>query len=410
MSHEEALILNALLDKYERSEFFRAGKTPTRKIQLNFRTLTGKSDFPQYNIEEYKVHDAINRAVLELERRQLISFDWLEKGHIIKSIWLNMLNIVRVYEEAGRKPKNDVIESICEQLTSAIAKIKTPWIKNFLHDEHETISKKRKFTTHFTENERNLLLDCMYAIDDLDGAECMERVFSIRTFGDSKTFESIVRPRLLRILKKYTDICDYTTEEDLLLYIGITRYPEQFEFCGEVSIKFDRGVVDFSHLKNGGTVYSYDLLVGEFIFSSCIDSIITIENKANYIDYVKSKDKNELVIFHGGHFSPRKKVFFTKIANAIPADCKWRHWSDIDYGGFLMLERLRREILPSIAAYRMSIKELEKHKSLTKKTNQSYVEKLKTLKSRPALLDCKDCIDYMVSNMLKLEQEAMLVI
>jgi len=409
---EDVRVLNALLDKYERSEFFKAGKSPTRKILLNFYTDTGKNDFPRYNIEEHELRESVNRAVLELERKRLIAYEWNERNHTIKRVWLNMLNLNIAYQEAGRKPKNDVIGDICTLLESAINTIKTPWIVAFLHDEYEAISRKRNFTALISEDdyERTLLLKCMYAIDNLDGAECMARVFSVRAFGDSKIFENSVRPRLLRILKKYSGSYDDITDEDLLRQAGIVRYPEQFEFCGDVCIEFETGMVDFSFLKSGGTVYSSDLLSGKFIISSDVQSIITIENKANYVDYIKSKKKNELVIFHGGQFSPRKKIFFTAVASAMSKNCKWHHWGDIDYGGFSMLLRLRKEILPSVVAYRMSICELKKYEAFINKTKPAYAEKLKTLQSHPELSDCNDCIDYMVNNMLKLEQEAMLVI
>lgn len=44
-------ILNALLDKYEHSTFFRDEKQPTRRIMLIFYE-GGKSDFPYYDIEQ----------------------------------------------------------------------------------------------------------------------------------------------------------------------------------------------------------------------------------------------------------------------------------------------------------------------------------------------------------------------
>ncbi len=51
----------------------------------------------------------------------------------------------------------------------------------------------------------------------------------------------LLEMRLLRILKKYLDCDDQTIDEQLLNQIGIVKYPEQFEFCGPISLNFPDG-------------------------------------------------------------------------------------------------------------------------------------------------------------------------
>jgi len=67
---------------------------------------------------------------------------------------------------------------------------------------------------------------------------------------------------LLSILSKYLDSEDDNTDEALLRQVGITKYPEQFEFCGQVSMSFHSGIVDFSRLMFGGVVNSADFQQG----------------------------------------------------------------------------------------------------------------------------------------------------
>ncbi|MDA8229111.1 MAG: DUF2220 family protein [Desulfitobacterium hafniense] len=163
--------------------------------------------------------------------------------------------------------------------------------------------------------------------------------------NDSKRFEKTIRARLVRILKKYLDFDDKFTEEDLLRQIGITRYPEQFEFCGPVTISFQNGSVDFTPMRFGGTVNTNDIRRGQLHIAPHIGRVLSIENRANYIEYIyKHKNTAELVLFHGRQFSPAKRIFLKAVANAIPNNCEFCHWGDIDYGGFSMLARLRREI------------------------------------------------------------------
>jgi len=56
----------------------------------------------------------------------------------------------------------------------------------------------------------------------------------------------------------------------------------------------------------------------------------------------------------------------------------------------------------------MNSTELDKYTNFTAKIKTQYIEKLKSLKKHPELSDCYDCIDYMIKNMIRLEQEAML--
>jgi len=414
----EKQILNALLDKYERSSLFKEGgnshEAPKtiRRIILNFYN-SGRCDFPPYDIEQSDKRLSVNRAVLDLAAKTLLDYDWMkgEYNHIIAKVWLNVENLSLAYQAAGREPKGDLIDRICTEITGVQNQVESPWAVSYLQDAYEAITRRRSLTSALPadDGERELLLRAITAIDKLSGAEYMERVFSLRTFGDTKIFERGVKPRLLSILRKYLDNDDDATDEDVLKQIGIFKYPEQFEFCGKISIALSSGVVDFAHLPSGGMIFSSDLSSGKIIIAPSVESVMTIENRANYIEYIrKMKTENELIIYHGGQFSPRKRVFFQVLKKALPQNCKWRHWSDIDYGGFIMLSRLRREITPAVAPYRMNPDELQRHKDLAMQIKTSYIEKLKKLKHRLELSDCCHCLDYMITNRIRLEQEAML--
>ncbi|MCL2167275.1 MAG: DUF2220 domain-containing protein, partial [Clostridiales bacterium] len=262
--------------------------------------------------------------------------------------------------------------------------------------------------------EREYVLQALASIDQLEGREQMERVFSLHAFGDSKRFERSARSRILSILRKYfageIDMDSDSADEDLLRQIGIVKYPEQFEFCGSMSVALHGKQADFSCLSGGGAIYSSDFSSGAIEISSNVTSVISIENRANYFDYLQnSKADNELVIYHGGMYSPRKKQFLQSIATAMPPECVWKHWGDIDYGGFLMLARLRREIRPDVTPYRMNQAELEQYSHFALPITKAYADKLESLLARPELADCTGCIEYILQKGLRLEQEAMLL-
>ncbi|MEW5953434.1 MAG: Wadjet anti-phage system protein JetD domain-containing protein [Bacillota bacterium] len=412
MTRYKHQLISALLDKYERSSFFREGTQPTRRIMLKLYD-GGLTEFPQYDIEQPEKRMLLNRAVLSLYEARLVSYQWMrgEENHIIAKIWLNFENISFAYALIGRQPKSDTVDDVCLELLEALDSVRSEWVKQFLSDVYDAISRKRSVGNRLPadKNERTDLFRAICFIDQLGETEMLERVFSLQCFGDSKRFEKAVKSRLLGILSKYLDSEDDNTDEALLRQVGITKYPEQFEFCGQVSMSFHCGTVDFSHLMFGGVVNSADFQQGYLNVSPAIDRVLSIENRANYIEYIyKQKNDHELVIYHGGQFSPAKRKFLRAVAASMSDTSHWYHWGDIDYGGFSMLARLRREIKHDVIPYRMDKSELIRYALFTASVQPQYIEKLCGLKQRSELGDCLPCIDYMIENRVKLEQEAML--
>jgi hypothetical protein len=149
------------------------------------------------------------------------------------------------------------------------------------------LSKKRDIGNRLPEDKtaREDLFRAIQFIDGMGDSDLLERVFSIQCFGDSKKFERTVKSRLLSVLRKYLDSDEDAKDEDLLRQVGIVKYPEQFEFCGNATLSFECGAVDFSCLCYGGSVCLPDLIRGGFVIASGVDRVLSIENRANYIDY-----------------------------------------------------------------------------------------------------------------------------
>ena len=73
-----------------------------------------------------------------------------------------------------------------------------------------------------------------------------------------------------------------------------------------------------------------------------------------------------------------------------------------------MLARLRREINSSIQPYRMNKQELITFEAFTTSFSLEYSQKLHELMARAELIDCSECLAYMLERCVRLEQEAML--
>ncbi len=408
----EQKLITALLNKYERSSFFRTATTPTKRILLKLYE-NGKCEFSDYDIENSERRIHINECVQALAQKGFIRFEWMkgEESHILSKVWLNMEELQNAYRFAHRQPQNDFLSNVEAELAECMESIQSQWIKDFLQDICGYIQQKRKIHALIPENvqDRNSLLQALQYIDANKDNELLKRVFSVRCFGDSKHFERVVEARLLRILKKYLDCDDQTTDEQLLNLIGIVKYPEQFEFCGPLSLNFSDGKsLDFSNLSGGSTVYGQDMAAAQITLSKGVRCILSIENKANYFDYIsKHRQSDELVIYHGGQYSPSKKIFLQAVAHASE-ELPWYHWGDIDYGGFSMLARLRREISASIRPHRMNKQELVTFAAFTTSFSLEYSHKLQELTARAELKDCSECLAYMLERCVRLEQEALL--
>ena len=404
-------ILMQLVNWYENSQAYVRGEPPPRRRIMRLYD-NGKTDLSIYDIENHIIRKDINQAVLDMAEAGLVGYEWMrgQRNHIIAGVWLCFDKIDSIYALLKRIPKGSAVEEAAAALERLCGSSAAQWVVDWAAEKLLEIREKRSIgkTLPADASERD---DLLKALSLLGGeTETLERVFSIRCFGDSKLFERTVKSRLIRIIKKRLAVEDDCTDEAALRLAGLSRYPEQFEFCGAVTITLPGGDIDFSPLPHGGALTNEDVSIGSLSLAPSIKHILSIENKANYIEYVrKEKPADELVLFHGGQYSPAKRLFLQKIVSAMPENCSFSHWGDIDFGGFSMLARLRREIFPNVQPYLMSKVELLKYANLCAGFDKRYADRLSALLRQPELSDCAECIGYMLENSIRLEQEAMLV-
>ena len=405
-------LLKQLVSWYENSPAYARGEPPPRRRIMRLYD-NGKSDFALYNIEDSIVRKDVNQAVFDMAEEGLIGYEWMrgQRNHIIAGVWLCFDKLDLIYEFLKQTPKDSTVEEAVAGLERLLDSSPEHWVAAWAFETLRDIRKKRSIGNALPA-EASEREDLLKALSFIGGdTETLERVFSIRCFGDSKRFERTVRSRLIRIIKKYLATEDNCTDEAALRLAGIARYPEQFEFSGAIKIALPGGVIDYSPLPYGGVLTNEDVNIGSLSFATNIRSILSIENKANYIEYIrKEKPSDELVLFHGGQYSPAKRLFLRKVAAIMPDSCTFFHWGDIDFGGFSMLARLRREIFPNVQPYLMGKAELVQYADLCAKFDKRYADRLSTLLQQHELADCAECIGYMLEHKVRLEQEAMLIL
>ena len=261
----------------------------------------------------------------------------------------------------------------------------------------------------------NLLFPFEYAKDILkvlkvidEEKDILKRVLSIKCFGNSKYFEKYIQHILVRIIKRYLlcneNIEEYTSE-DVLLEVGISRYPEIIEFCGDLEISIENEKIEYKKQTKGSYINSYNVKELKCLQIKNAKKVIFIENKANYIDYILNKMQNdEFVVYHGGMYSPVKGEFFKRLYEA-EKDLLYFHWSDIDIGGFCIFNRLRN-IIPSLKPYKMDKVSLNEKRDSWQIMKKEYVERLKKMRCEKKYEIFFDVMDEMINKSCKLEQEA----
>jgi hypothetical protein len=250
----KTIILNRLLDKYERSSAY-LDSGSTRRIML--RLCAG--DMPEYNLEDTSVRELVNSAVKGLADRGIVKYEWMkfERGNIIDRVWLCIDSVGDAYHEAARAPKKEMADLVADRIKEILPRIRQPWIADFLGDALSGIEAKKSITPYLPADIDTALalLKALAEIDSLGGEECAERVFSIKCFGDSKYFERNVKKRIAGIIRQYlvkeTESIERPADDEMLAQVGIVKDFEQVEFCGNITGTVYGKPVDFSVFRHG---------------------------------------------------------------------------------------------------------------------------------------------------------------
>ena len=260
-----------------------------------------------------------------------------------------------------------------------------------------------------------------------DGEE-MERVVSTRLYGDSKFFERELKSRILSVLRSVAKENgeEETDDAELLLQRGIGRWPEVLEFRGPVKILLKNEEpevspsggkaewIDFSAQRYGAYVNSETVRQTVSAEAGRISRMLTIENKANYVWYMQTHhDPRELVLYHGGCYSPMKGKWIRMLEEAVrqsSPDAEFFHWSDIDAGGFRIFTRLRDNLIPHLQPLKMDLKTLKQFEPQAAEIETDHYRGiLQRMLEDPEYEIFHETIRYMLEKNIRLEQEAEIV-
>lgn len=378
---EQEIILNHLLEKYEKSKHLLEPGSSNRRVMLRIE----KKELPEYRYQEAAVRDTFNRTAEKLERDGLICLEWVKGRPVLSAVILNLVSVEQCYLISGRVHPKKQAELVAKMVRAALDHVETPWVAAW-RDEVCAKAGSAYSVPHFCKKDTVFLSELLSALvqyDALRGQPVTMRAFSSRCYHDSKYFEHNIRDTFLSIARScHRELADACERGDMgvrdqMACLGIYARPELYELSGKCVLTTELGSIHVDAAWPFGlalpstavdSIHSIDL--GD------IRRVVFIENKTNYDEFLLTElDTDTLAVYHGGFLSPQKRKLFSKIKDSIPDDTLIFFWADIDLGGFQMFSHLQG-IIPDLKPLRMSGEEVAAHWQNGLSRSEKYLERL----------------------------------
>lgn len=388
-------LLNALLDKYERSKTHEGTNLIPQNFAVDPVAIWSEyvSDFA--DIEQVKDFETEMRY---LESIGLITIR--EKDGVVIKLVACSGKVTDYYDLLQRKRKRDIVQDQIAFFEEWCKKGKT-LITSFCNEQLERIGagKKPAYTVEVCEK---LLQILDFILENTE--ELLERELSILLLADSKAFEEKYRNKICKILCTYMDfsekllgIDDAREQEKVIL--------EEFKIYTNPSYVYLKGKITLC-LEDGKTIQidaapmalSSGLIKKIVAINIETKNIVTVENLTSFH---RVNDENCVYIYLAGYHNSEKQAFLRRIHKENPQK-NWYHFGDIDPDGFYILEHLRKGTGIDFAPLLMNVSELRKYAKYCKDLSDKDKVKAENLILRGRYVET---LQYMLDNNCKLEQE-----
>jgi hypothetical protein len=389
------MLLNALLDKYERSRTYDGTNLVTQNFAVNPADIWSEyvSDFA--NIEQVKDFETEMRYLQSIGLIMLREKD----GVIIKLVACND-KLAEYYDLLQRKRMKDIVN---EQIAffKKWEKMGNPLIALFCGEQLERIEAGKK-PTYTLELCENLLRLIEFILGNTE--ELLERELSILVLADSKDFEQKYRNKIYKILCTYMDfseklegIDDAREKEKIIL--------EEFKIYANPSYVYLKGDILLC-LNDGNTIRinSEPMALSSGLIKKLVsitvygDNIVTVENLTSFH---RINDENCAYIYLAGYHNSEKQALLRRISEENPQK-HWYHFGDIDPDGFYILEHLIKGTGIDFVPMHMNVDMLKKYARHCKVLNNQDKVKAENLITKGKY---SETLQYMIENNCKLEQE-----
>lgn len=417
----QSKVLGHLLDSYEKSKTFQGENLVNQNFSVNIGKL-----FPRYQDDaEYDYFCQVNQSMEELGSMSLVTLEYQGRG-ILKKVRLNLEKLEDCYRLLGRMPRRQE-----QQELTALWEDLLYWeegagperilpLLRYIEAQRVRIRKNQnvEYYGHDLVEYRDLLTAARAVLENRE--EVFVRNFSIQLFHDSKRLE-LLAPRLEALLYQYGE---FQERGNVLEECGVVHTPTYVMMKGNGVLRLgDCGQgrrpggresepaqkIDLSGLK-GDLALSTESLRSITELTVWGGRVVTVENLTSFHDYPAGED---FVVYLGGFHNKVKRDFLAELYRQNPTK-EYRHFGDLDAGGFYILEHLKRKTGIGFRSLYMDAATLRRYEKdqrpLTendRKRLQQLWQMLQDQKERGECLeDYGEVIAYMLDRGCKLEQEA----
>ncbi|HEY8889643.1 MAG TPA: Wadjet anti-phage system protein JetD domain-containing protein [Clostridium sp.] len=396
MKNYSNIILNTLLDKYEKSSLYKGNNVVT--VNIGFKVTS--SSLPDYfNEINSDLKDEINECCLNLCNKGFVEIHWkrYEEGNIIEKVTLNVLKLEEIYKTLKRTQKQSMEAAAITILEPYLSE--QNYLSDFSKDITQRLQEKKSIKKYFDIEDLVVMSDVLKAIHLIirQDVEIPKRVFSVYHFNDSKRLEKI-ESKLIRIM---IDFGGFDSELDVLAEANIIKNPSYVYLKGSGIFTINDQKIDLQKLQ-GEIGLSISLIEKLVVNKLDVSRILTIENLTTFHSY---KSRNELVIYLGGYHNSIRRELLVKLYE-FNIETPFYHWGDIDLGGFRILNHLKKMTGIPFKAYLMDGETLVKYKDHLKLIDkESYLDSLRGMLQDSDYEEHFEAIKYMIENRVRLEQE-----
>ena len=399
MNKYEKLILNGLIDSYEKSISYVGLNKKNQNIFFNVNKRSLKDYFNEDGNHYYEIND----SCIELEDKDFINIKWKnnKKNHIIEKLILNKSNVDKIYNYIGRKEKKEKYGDILEVLNKY--KLNNEVSDSFIIYVEEKIKGNKSLKQYFDIDNKVELEEILKGLQAIlsNSEEIFLRELSIKLYNNSKRLE-MLEGKIKKIILEFSANGDELKEvEEVFSEFNILKNPSFVYFKGVSEFNINNNKINLKSFPSGIGISSLDIKDIEFLENKHVEKVITIENLTSYN---KFNSKGSLVIYLGGYHNKARRELLCKIYNKYKSS-EFFHLGDIDAGGFKILNHLRKSTEIPFKALKMDTDTLLKYKEYAKTLTVNDRKELSRIYELDEYEEFKSVIEVMIKEGIKLEQE-----
>ncbi len=405
-SPDVAVVMHSLLDVYERRD-------PRRPVQRAIRIWLGDIELPGYGSQlDPAPRLTANEQLRVLAGRHLVHLTWSpgQEDHLLEAVTLVPEHAADLFSWLGRAPLAAQRARLRDQLLAERWRFaEGDWRRRVV--DH-TVAQLRVGASPLPfvigdDGFNHDLLTTLTALDTIT-EETPYRVFSVRTFNDSKVLDGL-KGALATLARRHQPEWSSFTPDEALRELGLVANPVPIFLAGPWWLRDRQGrAVDLTPFCPAVGIPT-QLAVGVCAVGvdvSQVRQVVCVENLAAFYELIRHTGDGLAALCLWGNPAPPVRHLLRLLGETLPEETPLSVWADLDVGGLTIVSALRRLVSSRILPYHMDAATLEAHARWAKPLTTNDRARLLRLRGQPVLADLRPLIESMLVRGIKLEQEA----